>query len=90
MRLLCESFKLNHKTTTLNLGGRTCTQQNGVYHPVDPSFTKKGAAFIGEMLQMNSTLTRLDIYVFFFHIHSFFQTEATKLGMKEPNLFQKA
>ena len=63
VRLLCESFKLNHKTTTLNLGGRTCSKQNGVYKAVDPTFSKVGAGFIGEMLGMNSSLTKLELYL---------------------------
>ena len=91
MRLLCESFKLNHKTTTLDLHGRDSKEVNGVYHPVDPSFTKNGAVFVGEMLQMNSTLTTLNLYALFsFLFCHLFIFQATKLGMKEPSLFQKA
>ena len=64
VRLLCESLKLNHKTTTLDLRGRKSKTVNGICHPVDPNFTKIGAVCIGEMLQMNSTLTELVIESF--------------------------
>ena len=70
MRLLCESFKLNHKTTTLDLHGRDSKKgDDGVWHPVDPNFTKTGAVSIGEMLQMNSTLTTLNLYAFSLSSH---------------------
>ena len=76
VRLLCESLKLNHKTTTLNLYGRSFSKQNGVWKAVDPSFGKDGAAFIGEMLGMNSSLTKLDLYfcciLSFVHHHLLF------------------
>ena len=73
MRLLCESLKLNHKTTTLDLHGGSYTQEGGVYHPVNPSFSKIGANCIGEMLQLNSTLARIDLHSMFIiiHFHSF-------------------
>ena len=66
VRLLCESFKLNHKTTALDLHGRNSSNQNGVYKPVDPTFSKVGAGFIGEMLGMNSSLTKLELYLYSF------------------------
>ena len=58
---LCESLKFNHHTTTLNLTGETEIKQGGFYKPVNPSFGEAGGRFIGDMLELNSTLTTLNL-----------------------------
>ena len=59
---LCESLKFNHHTTTLNLNGGTFQWVGSDPKPVKPSFGEVGARHIGEMLEMNSSLTTLILH----------------------------
>jgi len=58
---VAQAMKLNKRTVSLDLRGRTREQREGAYFAVDPVFGLKGAKSIADMLMFNTTLTKLDI-----------------------------